>query len=391
MTTSGTSRILAIGHDATRTGAPILLQTYLGWLASQQDVQLRCVLGRGGPLVADMEAICDTHVEALKAQRNYAQRILRKLRRHVGRPQDKLQRWCQNSTKPDLIYANTVASAPTLQRIRSVFPDIPYVLHVHELTDTLKQWAKTCDLQCILASASTIIAASRSVKQALRSELGVKEGKIAVIHEYLCREIPDAQEQAILRKEMRNQLGLSSNTKVVLGLGTVDLRKGTDLFVRLPAICKTLDAHFVWVGKNTTRFGETMASDVDKLGVGERMHFAGEVSDPSAYLAAADVLALTSREDPYPLAMLEAAAFGLAVVGFEKSGGFAELASQTGAPTIPYLEVGTMGAKIDELLQSDAHLRQLGEAAHQHVTTAHSLEETAPQIWQVMLRAMQRA
>ena len=45
----------------------------------------------------------------------------------------------------------------------------------------------------------------------------------------------------------------------------------------------------------------------------------------SDYLSAADVLLLTSREDPYPTVVMEALAAGVPVMAFRECGGFVEL------------------------------------------------------------------
>ena len=53
---------------------------------------------------------------------------------------------------------------------------------------------------------------------------------------------------------------------------------------------------------------------VDQLGAGAAVEFLGRVPDVTKYLAVADVLALSSISEAQPIAMLEAAATGLAIV-----------------------------------------------------------------------------
>jgi hypothetical protein len=57
-----TSRLLFVGHDASRTGAPILLLHLLGWLKANSDVSFRILLGDGGPLEGDYRALAPTWV-----------------------------------------------------------------------------------------------------------------------------------------------------------------------------------------------------------------------------------------------------------------------------------------------------------------------------------------
>src|SRR4030095_7675249 len=65
---------------------------------------------------------------------------------------------------------------------------------------------------------------------------------------------------------------------------------------------------------------ESYAALARRLGIGERVRFAGAVSDVRPYYAAADAFVLASLYDPQPNAMLEAMACGLPVVTTPKCG-----------------------------------------------------------------------
>ena len=64
---------------------------------------------------------------------------------------------------------------------------------------------------------------------------------------------------------------------------------------------------------------------------------------------AADLLALTSREDPCPLVNMEAMESGLPVVAFDGAGGAPEVLGDAGV-CVPYLDVAAMAAAVRELL-----------------------------------------
>ena len=59
--------------------------------------------------------------------------------------------------------------------------------------------------------------------------------------------------------------------------------------------------------------------DAKRLGLGDRIKFVGPLEQPAQLFAAMDVFALTSREDPFPLVMLEAAAAGIPFVCFAEA------------------------------------------------------------------------
>jgi glycosyltransferase involved in cell wall biosynthesis len=82
---------------------------------------------------------------------------------------------------------------------------------------------------------------------------------------------------------------------------------------------------FLWLGGETT--GDRVlefAHDVQALGLQGVCQRVAANSNVFDYYCAMDVFALTSREDPFPLVMLEAGSLGIPVVCFAGSGGTQE-------------------------------------------------------------------
>jgi glycosyltransferase involved in cell wall biosynthesis len=64
--------------------------------------------------------------------------------------------------------------------------------------------------------------------------------------------------------------------------------------------------------------------------------------------------ALTSREDPFPSVVLEAMEAGLAVVGFDGTGGCATLISRAGGRIVGAGDIGAFANALVELARSPA-------------------------------------
>jgi glycosyltransferase involved in cell wall biosynthesis len=75
---------------------------------------------------------------------------------------------------------------------------------------------------------------------------------------------------------------------------------------------------------------------------------------------AADLFALTSREDPCPFVNLEAMESGLAVVAFQGSGGAPEVLKEAGA-CVPHLDVPSMASAVRDLLNDPAKRAAMGK------------------------------
>ena len=70
--------ILFIGHDASRTGAPIFLLSFLRWFREHREAPFRILIKGQGALVPDFESVGP--VDLFEPDPTLAQRVLRKLR-----------------------------------------------------------------------------------------------------------------------------------------------------------------------------------------------------------------------------------------------------------------------------------------------------------------------
>ena len=77
----------------------------------------------------------------------------------------------------------------------------------------------------------------------------------------------------------------------------------------------------------------------------DAVHFVGELENPHPLLNACDLFCLPSREDPFPLVMLEAGALGKPMVCFDGAGGAKEFAARGAGIVVPYLDVPAMAAE----------------------------------------------
>lgn len=107
-------------------------------------------------------------------------------------------------------------------------------------------------------------------------------------------------------------------------------------------------------------------------------HFVPAMSNPEAYFTTFDIFALTSREDLFPLAMLEAAAAGLPIICFAYSGNAPELVEDDAGLVVSYLDVRAMAKACIELLSDESRRRKLGESAKAKVEALYSLNIHGP-------------
>ncbi len=362
-------KILFISHDATRTGAPMVLLHLLKWFRRNSRIAYQILLKDGGPLEDEFCSL--GHVHLL----NWDNTCL---------DQTKKENYLKDLAKQDfdLIYSNTIANGQILKFLTSA--DCPIMSHIHELEYRIRYQTKPDIIAGVTAFTDHYIAASQAVKRNLVGNHGIPEAIIDVIHEFIPTKISTPNPEA--RREIRKRLEIPPDALIVGACGTSDWRKGPDLFIQLAAMVRRRlgdSVHFCWLGAQLEESGfSALAYDVSKANLRSHVHFIGPQQNPQEYFALFDVFACVSREDPFPLVNLEAAAFGTPIVCFDNSGGAREFVGDDCGFVVDYLNLEDMGARLMDLLKTPDLRTRLGHQAQRKVRQNHDISVAAPQILQ---------
>lgn len=371
-------RLLAIGHDASLTGAPLLLESYLSLACKKNSFeQVRIVLGSGGALTQNYLEIADTFVIGQLSPNPLFVRLARKLVSKLGihnKPNDPLRKWIEDRQEPDIIYVNTVASIPLLSRILPLLRTRPkIVIHVHELDWLLQKYEADYGIGAFLRTATAVIAPCNAVAEALNSFLGVPLSLIQIVPEWLCRDI-NVERYRPMGLQARKELDLKDTDTLCIGVGKMQWRKGSDLLPLIARECAKSgsDIHFAWIGSSSTDELMQLKLDVRKTGVEQFIHLIPEQSDPYPYFSAADLYILPSREDPYPVAMLEGGLFKLPVICFDNSGGAPEHVGNGSGVSVPFLDIPKFASAVQRVSSSHSEREKMGDIARAAVLEKHS-------------------
>jgi glycosyltransferase involved in cell wall biosynthesis len=122
------------------------------------------------------------------------------------------------------------------------------------------------------------------------------------------------QEIAKLRSQVRQELGLSEDSKLLLTVGRLSTQKG---YQDLPPIIAPIveefpQVKFVWVGEGEEK--EFLRKQVKKYGVENSVLFLGYRSDVPRLLKAADLFVFPTYFEGLPFAPIEAVAHSLPMV-----------------------------------------------------------------------------
>jgi glycosyltransferase involved in cell wall biosynthesis len=381
------SGILFVSHDATRTGAPIALLHFLRWFKTNGNRPFSVLLGGGGELVADFEKLADTwsidHSRWCPGGRRAHLLAAIGLGEFARRAEARDTRRFAAGCSPALVYVNSISSAPVIDVLA---PQLPILTHVHELKFAFHAKASP-ELSRLLASTHKFIACSNAVRENLVREYAAPSARVETVYE----SIPvDEVRAERAREQVHWELHIPDDALLVVGSGLGRWRKGTDLFVDLArAVCRQHGrAYFAWVGGGSAEEIAHFEHDVTLAGLTEKMRLTGAVKKPADYFAAADVFALTSREDPYPLVCLEAAALGKPIVCFAGAGGMPEFVEGDCGFVVPYLDIMAMADRVVSLLDSSDCRLTMGAAARRKVAQRHDIGQTAPRIMDIIERSI---
>ncbi len=381
-------RLLTVVHETTLTGAPMNLLHFVSWVTANTDVEVHTLVLRDGPLRHRFEQVSDVTVldpSTLNSLLAAVQEGLVHLGSRRGwkavaaarfRPQ------LRHLVGFDVAYFNSVTSIgvqPYLPPARAV------VSHVHELDVALKAWRPSSDYELFRTVPDRWLAASGAVRDLLAGDIGIDPDRVSLHYEFIDT-APIVGRDVSLRttERFRRECGIPAEAAVVMSAGTVDWRKGPDLFVQLAAEVRRRTrepVHFVWVGGDLTGMDmHRLRSDVERAAT-DHVHFVGVKPDPIPWFEMADVFVLTSREDPFPLVCLEHAVMEHPIVTY-RNGGMVELLEAAGpeaaAGIVDHLDVGAMADRVIDLLGSPRLAATVGRQLGERVRSHHDVGIGAP-------------
>ena len=337
-----TKKVLFISHDASRTGAPLVLLNFLKWFKVNTAIPFLVLLKVDGEMEPDFQELGPTFVLRRRCRsRHFLMRQMGNLWMRfgeIGRLHELKARLVEK--RIGLVYSNTIANGNLLRAISHL--NCPVITHVHELEQLIQYFGpKNCRLA--LKYSQRFIAVSQAVKDNLVSRHGAPLESVDVVHSSIPLPANGSKDKQQTRSRILEKLGIPHESLIIGACGSTSRQKGTDLFVRLARVVRERHQgppiHFIWVGPDTRelRFSG-LRQQVDRLGLSDCVHFVGKQARPLDYFVAFDVYAMTSREDALGLVILEAASVGKPIVCFGCAGGAKEFVEEDCGFVIPTLD-----------------------------------------------------
>jgi glycosyltransferase involved in cell wall biosynthesis len=207
-------------------------------------------------------------------------------------------------------------------------------------------------------AAARVVAVSRAIADVLERD-GLLPGSLRVVYEGVAERPPQAGGREALR-----ELGIEKDALVVGNVAALtDHKDHRTLLAAARVVARVPSARFVIVGDGELR--EPLRALARDLGLEDRCVFAGFRTDLDRLIPAFDVFCLSSQMEGLGTSLLDAMAFGRAVVA-TRAGGIPEVVADgvTGRLVDPRDAQG-LAAALTDVLEDGARRRAYGEAGRE--------------------------
>ncbi|MEQ5841382.1 glycoside hydrolase family 99-like domain-containing protein [Paraburkholderia acidicola] len=347
-------RIVVVSHDAHPHGAQYLALNLVRTLSTDLGVEVVTVLLGDGPLKAEFARWGVVHdLSGLDPEGDETRTLVQRLARQG--------------------FSNAVCNTTVSGLFVGVLArgGLRCVVLVHELQGMLAKYQLERHAEQIGEYASAVVFPATSVQRSFERLVPALGDRAHVRPQGLYKRNALRNDRERARSALREKLHLPKNARIVLGVGFADFRKGVDLFVQAgdKLVTQQPDVYFVWVGHWEAQMRSQIEGRLEQHTARSHFIFPGLELDTDVYYAGADVLALTSREDPFPSVVLEALEAALPVVAFEDATGSCELLARDCGLLVPFEDVSAFASAVQSLLDDPARAHELG------ATGAHIIAE----------------
>lgn len=375
-------------HEATRTGGAILAWNIAYELKKRLNVIV--LLKHGGPIQSAFEEV-STGTIILNADFVVHEASIEGLVEQI------IRRY-----SPRYVIANTVETRMFVLPFENA--GIPTISLIHEFSSTARPIGSLYNL--FRTASQVVFSAGIVADSALRDYRELAARVYQILPQGLCRLPTSSLEARSIVDTPVGDLTLLppyDDSIVVVGIGTITMRKGVEFFIAAAASVRRQNpgrkVTFVWVGKCyefEEYYLDYLKEQIDRSEVGDSFVFLGEFEDLEPIYARADLYFLSSRLDPLPNVAIDSATRGIPVICFEKASGFAEIlkgTEQVSSLVVPHLDSEGAARLVIELTEDRPRLAALSEAiravAEEHFNMARYVE-SIDHIARLSVQAAQR-
>lgn len=334
--------------------------------------EMHILLHRGGPLENQFKSFGPTTIlkpSGYSKEKN----ILKKIRMRSGMAVKK-RKLLHSKIQYDFVFNNTIANGSLLNIFSK--KNMPVLTYVHELESVIKIFSSKGEAQETFRYTDLFISPSALVKNNLVKNHSIQPEEIFILPYYFpgYETSYEPVDKALQRSLFLKKYNIPENKFLVMAMGTANLRKGIDYFVEICKLVKAMNTHvhFFWIGSFTDKqLEEKLYRKICEYGLETNITIIGDMPFDKNNLLPADIFILPSREDPYPLVVLDAAFLKIPAIAFAGSGGAAEFIGNNNGWLAEDFSLTKFAEKIVQLQQRPEEIVTAGTNAFEHAIYVH--------------------
>lgn len=347
-------KYLFISHTSDYSGAPKLLLNLASLLIDKKDLDIDFLVLNKGVGIKQFTDFYNT----------YFPEDFTRGRKTLTWSNFSFKKW-MTSDRYDVILINSIASAWWLKNINKREGQ-KVLLYVHELNVVSNLFLSDELAIEILKKVDCILYPSNSVFYLYKNIFKNRQSISFINLPYYFNDI-----------ELKGRF--SRQELIIGGCGTIELRKGIDIFISTAVFLKKnmrmSSFKFVWQASNDNSFDYMLIKDyLSKINASDFIEILPARPQVDDFYYHIDIFLLTSREDPYPLVVIEAARAGVPSICFNKSGGAPEFITNNGL-VVEYGSVEQMAEAVVFYNENRSILKEHGLLSRRKFLSIHNNDE----------------
>jgi glycosyltransferase involved in cell wall biosynthesis len=339
-------RIIVVSHNAYKEGAPILALHLIKHLRNFFDYEVVTLLAAGGDIASEFEAYSRVYRYDLLTgnERTNLCELLHEQGYNFA--------LCNTSAVGYVVEDLTLAGI----ECTSLIHELPYVINIANLKTSLEK---------IFEHSKNFIFPAEYVKSRLEESFKIDHIKSHIRNQGRFMRNPYLRRSAFAREQLRLRLQCSTNTRIILGVGSGEYRKGIDLFVDagINVLSRQDNILFVWVGNVKDDESESAKKKILLSNTVNYFRFLEFEKDIGLFYSGSDLFFLASREDPFPSVYIDALTAGIPVIAFNNAGGFVDTHSSIGGTLVDNFNTVEAADSIVKILNDDRLYSSLTDAS----------------------------
>jgi len=380
--------VLFVSHFANMSGAPLLLLEIIKEFKKRSDVPFEILVVEDGEISGEFEKLAKTYIWQ-KKESILPQGILRIPVQFWRRLSLKLHHLTilKGVKNTSLVFFNTITNGQVQKKLLPL--KCRFVCYVHELEAAIQIATNKEGLEIVLANTQLFLACSHAVKKNLVTNHHIEEKNIEVVNYSMAEVFREKKMHAAFITAFKTNNNIPADAIIIGIAASNEWRKGFDLLLPLVAVFFNLyphsNAYFIWKGfrkENRSSFFDLY--DYMKFNNKGRVILLPHDGDSINTIACFDIHLLLSREDPYPLVVLEAASFAIPTVSFANAGGSPEFIEKDCGCCAPYGDLLRLSQLLYELANDAEKRNNMGANAQRKLRQRHDPENAMPAFMRIL-------